>query len=281
MSNMVGEKSMIGYMKFGWVAMLCIGTIWSYAQSEINIQTQRIGNEVIILADNAAVVPMTADLTLELTNMKTDFGDSKGTFVIPPKSTRYELARATPTIRNGRTGISLESQIYLGDAFKSTDKNHLYQLPFEKGKSYYIAQGYNGKFSHRGVNALDFSLDLGEKVYAARGGIVYEIEEKNKKSCAHSSCQQYNNFITIYHPDGTFAEYSHLDHNGVKVKVGDLVNAGDFIGYSGNTGWSSGPHLHFVVYRYTKGGKRETIKTRFRTKEKDGVYLREKERYIK
>ena len=82
-------------------------------------------------------------------------------------------------------------------------------------------------------------------------------------------------------PNGTFSEYSHLNYKGAKVNEGDLIEAGDFIGYSGNTGWSSGPHLHFVVYKYNEKGKRVTIKTKFKTAEKGIVYLKEEERYTK
>ena len=51
----------------------------------------------------------------------------------------------------------------------------------------------------------------------------------------------------IKHADDTFGVYWHMKHNGVLVKVGDKVKQGDDIARSGNTGNSSGPHLHFDV----------------------------------
>jgi murein DD-endopeptidase MepM/ murein hydrolase activator NlpD len=80
----------------------------------------------------------------------------------------------------------------------------------------------------------------------------------------------------IYHEDGTFAEYVHLKKDGAQVSVGDMVSAGDFIAYSGNTGWSSGPHLHFMVFQFTKEGTRKSFKTLFSTEAKNGVFLKEK-----
>ena len=55
------------------------------------------------------------------------------------------------------------------------------------------------------------------------------------------------NLVRILHDDGSMAIYAHLRENGVMVRVGEKVSLGQLIGYSGNTGYSSGPHLHFCV----------------------------------
>ncbi len=57
------------------------------------------------------------------------------------------------------------------------------------------------------------------------------------------------NFIRILHDDGTMAVYAHLDYAGVRVQPGERVARGQYIGRSGNTGFSSGPHLHFVIQK--------------------------------
>ena len=251
------------------------------AQNELNIYTERNGSEVTIYADNPTVIPMTVDLTLQLTNMETDFGGNKGMFVIPDKSNRHKITAAKPKAHYGRSGLSLESYVYIGDIRQDHDDKYLYELPFESGQSFVVSQGYNGRFSHQGENAIDFGMEVGEKVFAARGGIIYKVVEEHSKSCNRSSCQKFNNYITVYHSDGTFSEYSHLKKNGAKVKEGDLVETGDFIGYSGNTGWSSGPHLHFVVYKYNEKGQRITLKTKFKTVEKGSTILKENKEYTK
>ena len=73
---------------------------------------------------------------------------------------------------------------------------------------------------------------------------------------------KFNNKLIIYHSDGSFVEYTHIKKNGAIVNVGDTVKAGQEIALSGNTGWSTGPHLHLVVF-YQKMGKRKTIATKF------------------
>ena len=55
------------------------------------------------------------------------------------------------------------------------------------------------------------------------------------------------NFVRILHDDGTMALYAHLKTDGVLVRVGQQVQAGQQIGLSGNTGFTTGPHLHFAV----------------------------------
>ena len=55
--------------------------------------------------------------------------------------------------------------------------------------------------------------------------------------------------VRILHDDGTYAVYAHLSWNSIRVRVGDVVQRGEYIADSGNTGYSSGPHLHFAVVR--------------------------------
>lgn len=55
--------------------------------------------------------------------------------------------------------------------------------------------------------------------------------------------------MRILHDDGTIAVYAHLNRNSIRVRPGERVRAGQYIADSGNTGLSSGPHLHFAVQR--------------------------------
>lgn len=86
--------------------------------------------------------------------------------------------------------------------------------------------------------------------------------------------------IVILHSDGTMAIYSHLQRNGAKVKEGQQVAKGDFIGYSGATGFVSGPHLHFMVILPEFGGN-TTVSTLFETSRYGVTLLQEKQTYIR
>lgn len=125
-----------------------------------------------------------------------------------------------------------------------------YNLPLNSDASFRLSQGNCDPFSHHGEQryAYDFSVDTGSPVIAARKGVVYKTKESIKNGHGSHS----GNYIYIQHDDGTIAAYFHLKHNGVIVSPGDSVMQGDHIGYSGNTGNSTGEHLHFVVYKNEK-----------------------------
>jgi murein DD-endopeptidase MepM/ murein hydrolase activator NlpD len=132
----------------------------------------------------------------------------------------------------------------------SISKEDAYYLPYEVGKSFMLSQGYNGTFSHTGNKqySLDFLMPVGTAVCAAREGTVSGVKEDSNSGGADESFTNLANYITIQHGDGTFADYLHLQQAGSIVAVGDHVTKGQVIGYSGNTGWSTAPHLHFMVF---------------------------------
>jgi len=68
--------------------------------------------------------------------------------------------------------------------------------------------------------------------------------------------------VQVLHDDGTSAVYAHLQLDSVRVRPGQRVERGEYIASSGNTGFSTGPHLHFVVLR-NAGLRSESVPVRF------------------
>jgi murein DD-endopeptidase MepM/ murein hydrolase activator NlpD len=147
----------------------------------------------------------------------------------------------------------------------ATDDSYVYQLPYAEGKSYLVVQGYRSWFSHKGRLAYDFKMKTGTPVYAAREGVVTSVQEDFTKGGIGKKYYRKANSIVIRHEDGSNAMYAHLKHNGAEVKPGDAVKRGQLIGYSGNTGYSAFPHLHFLVWGPTKDGRRAQLPVRFQT----------------
>jgi murein DD-endopeptidase MepM/ murein hydrolase activator NlpD len=125
-----------------------------------------------------------------------------------------------------------------------------YRLPLRLAAAR-VDQGYGGRFSHddpQNLYAVDFAAPEGTPVLAAREGVVMQVESNFDR--AGLDREKYGgraNFVRIVHDDGTMALYAHLRPEGVLVRVGQRVRAGQQIGLSGNTWFTTGPHLHFVV----------------------------------
>jgi murein DD-endopeptidase MepM/ murein hydrolase activator NlpD len=153
----------------------------------------------------------------------------------------------------------------------SKDSSYVYNLPFEHRKKVFLIQGYESAFSHKGERALDFKVKTGTRICAARAGVVWATRRDSDRRGLKPANLMDGNYIIIRHQDGSEAHYWHFKKEGVLVQEGDTVAAGQPIGFSGNTGYSAFPHLHFEVRGINPAtGAIEQLATRFATR--NGVY---------
>lgn len=141
-----------------------------------------------------------------------------------------------------------------------------YRPPFRGGTRHYIGQAFGGMATHedaQNFHAVDFTMPEGTPVLAARGGIVMNVQKDFFRGGEEQRYADRANNVRVLHSDGTMGVYAHLQVESVAVKAGDAVAAGELIGRSGNTGFSTGPHLHFVVQRNV-GQQLESVPIRFR-----------------
>ncbi|KAH8068074.1 peptidase [Aureococcus anophagefferens] len=107
----------------------------------------------------------------------------------------------------------------------------------------------SGASTHRGTlcYSFDFKLAVGTPVHAVRGGVVAAVVQHFSGGGAKAHLAPRANFVAVRHDDGSYARYYHLRTDGSLFKVGDSVEAGQHIAFSGNTGYTGGPHLHLDV----------------------------------
>lgn len=241
---------------------LCVSLVLSIKAQVIRMFHENKNHGFVLYADNREFNPVSVLLDLNLSNLYFSEGNKK-IFVVPPRSIRFKIGELKP-ISNNPTRFSYNFRTTLGDiAQENYDTSFIYDLPFERGRRFKMFQGYNGIFSHQNDNALDFTMPEGTEVVAARDGIIVHIVQHNTESCLREECKKFNNHVIIMHSDKTFGYYGHIRYNGAKCIVGEIVERGDVIAYSGSVGWSSGPHLHFACFL---GGfdKVRTFETKFR-----------------
>lgn len=248
------------------------------AQQRLKIYSVREKYKTILYAVNKEFCPITLSLHLQMTNVVASTGDSIQQ-LIPPNTTKFKLTELKKK-KSGNSSYTYHYQTYYGDVNQQApEDDFIYDLPFKKGLAFSISQGYNGLFSHQNENALDFDMPIGTDVLATREGIVVAIEDQYIGACLEENCRTKANYVLIYHQDGSFGNYAHIQYHGSKVKVGDWVEKGTIIARSGNTGFTKGPHLHFECYLSRIDGK-ETVATKFRVANgKQIIYIIEGKTY--
>jgi len=229
----------------------------------VEVEVRRDGNRVSEIARNFYAVPVVMQWSLDSLENLAPIGPLSGIAVLP--------AAGGPNQPGPPVVLTTLAQIDLQLAFhRQMQTNHrwgdpaarpdpyAYRLPFKAGKTFNVLQGFHGSFSHRGSNeyAVDFDCPVATSVLAARPGLVVATNASAQGSGTTAEFLDYRrtNFVIVLHDDGTLGEYMHLSPSGVRVSIGQRVERGDELALSGNTGFSSTPHLHFQVITAAEDG---------------------------
>lgn len=222
----------------------------SLSAAEVRVFYQQTKTGYTFYASNPNPVPYW--LKMEFLKLKNLHSSHKPpvTVVLSAGQKNQKILQLTP--KNKYRSYSFQHRYFydIGDPLNARhDDSVKYLFPFPHGSKYKLTQGFHGEFSHIDWQAysLDFGLPTGSPIVAARTGIVALAVEHNTIGGPTESYGKYANKILILHEDGSIASYVHLKQGGSLVRAGDKVEAGQLIGYSGNTGFSQGPHLHFDI----------------------------------
>lgn len=126
-------------------------------------------------------------------------------------------------------------------------------VPFACGQAHLVSQAHDtGSHVHYDTWAWDFRMPTGTPVVAALEGVVRLARGDSTRGGCDPRMAPHANYVVVSHGEGLETQYLHF--SSVLVKPGDKVRQGQFLGFSGNTGWSCGPHLHFKVARTAGSG---------------------------
>ncbi len=219
-------------------------------QDIVEMFTNDAGNERTMTFVNKIAGPVAVQLEcVEATNVATEpplpLHTVRGGFE------QRQVAKAYPADRYRDSRFGLRYIAIPGSPNARHDDSVEYLVPFAGGTKFVLAQGFNGPFTHTGTHsryAVDLGVDEGTPVLCAREGTVMMVEEDffgaglDKEKFGSRA-----NHVRVLHEDGSMGVYAHLQLESAKVQPGQRVRRGQVIGLSGNTGFSTGPHLHFAV----------------------------------
>ena len=213
-----------------------------------DLEVVRNGEAAEVYVSNRLGGPLEVGLALtESSNVIAD-PELPLTQLLPARS-RVLLSRIVPNA-GGAASYAVGMTAMPGDP-QAVPTDVVYALPMDEGSGWHVGQTFHGGFSHNDEQnryAVDLIVPEGTPVLAARDGVVMQVESGFDRSGLNK--QKYAeraNVVRVLHDDGSMGVYAHLRENAVYVRVGERVAVGQQIALSGNTGYSSGPHLHFCV----------------------------------
>ncbi|HVK84127.1 MAG TPA: M23 family metallopeptidase [Kofleriaceae bacterium] len=229
---------------------------FAFDGGHLEFELYRNGDRILQVARNRYAVPVMIAWTLSGFENVAPAGPSSGVAYLPPAPRPHALGEAVvlAELRQPDPGARYRRDLHFRARFgdpRTRPAPYAYALPYPHGLTFSVLQGFHGAFSHKGSNeyAIDFDCPVATRVLAARPGVVVAANAAAQGSGTTAEYLDYNrtNFVIIQHDDGTLGEYMHLAPSSITVKPGDRVERLQPIALSGNTGFSSTPHLHFQV----------------------------------
>ena len=216
-----------------------------HLEEQVKLETRKHAGGETLQVRNDLYAPVEVELSVSGAQNAVGAPERPIRWVLPPRSS-IRLATLTPLDPAKPLRYKPKLRYALGDP-RPAPLSYQYALPWVGGP-FRLTQGANGRYSHytrKGRYAMDIAMPVGTPIVAARGGTVVKIENGQSGRGKNPS----GNFVRVLHDDGTMGVYLHLMRGSVLVREGQRVATGSPLAKSGNTGNSSGPHLHFVVQR--------------------------------
>ena len=238
----------------------------SFEAPTVTVEDEPLAGGSRLVANNTYYAPVQIVFQILDTRNVAAGTPAGGELVLEPRSVQ-ELLTVLPADPSRPASFNYRFQYLPGDPKARHQPEEPYRLPFALAKAFPVSQAYPDQLTHTDPAshyAIDFVMPIGSGVYAARGGVVMEVASQYFRSGTLLERDGPRaNVVRILHDDGTFGLYAHLNWGAIRVVPGQRVRQGEYIADSGNTGFSTGPHLHFAVQR-NGGGRLLSVPVRFR-----------------
>lgn len=244
------------------------------SKPEVIITQQIVGRVFRLTANNQFYAPVEITLNIkEIDGLEYPNSDQLYRWMLAPRS-ETELLSLNSLENNNVPNVEYEFKYLPGDPSAEHRPTEPYRVPFATASHYRISQSYPDAATHTAGDsqyAIDVAMPIGTDIFAARSGVVFDVASDNFRAGLDLTRDgPAANVVRILHDDGTYAIYAHLNWNTIRVRPGQRVSRGEYIADSGNTGYSSGPHLHFAVVR-NDGMRIESIPVVFQGADGNGV----------
>ncbi|WP_423680118.1 M23 family metallopeptidase [Undibacterium sp. WLHG33] len=243
------------------LCVLLIVWLWSscgFSQTTlVSVESVKKANSTLVIANNRSRIPLTLSLNLVRSSNIASSASWPIVRYIAPGQT-LELVEISAFNKQQRYEFFYKFNYVIGSPVAQHDPTAKYRLPFISEQPVFVSQAPDGPiFSHNAVsnkNAIDLVMPISTPIVAARSGYVIEnVNQFADNGLAKPEFVDKANFVRVLHDDGTWAEYIHLKQYSSHVSPGQRIEAGMVIGLSGNSGFSTEPHLHFHLQKNANG----------------------------
>lgn len=230
----------------------------------IRVERRTARGAVELVADNACFCPVEiAVRLLEPVNVVGFEGELLR--IVVPARRETTLATLQPADWQQPMSFGHEYRAVLGEPAVEHAPGEPYRAPFALAREFRVTQAYPTRLTHiepSSFHAVDFAMPVGTQIYAARSGTVVEVASQHFEASTDPRRALHANAIRVLHADGTMGLYAHLNWDSIRVRPGQIIQRGEYIADSGNTGFTTGPHLHFAVQR-NAGLRHESLPIQF------------------
>jgi murein DD-endopeptidase MepM/ murein hydrolase activator NlpD len=217
----------------------------------VRVFRSQSGTGIDIVVDNQCFCPIEAAVVIEKPVGVVADSAGRARRMIEARSTDT-LLRLHNTGSAGDASFGYRYAVVFGDPLARHQPPRPYRAPFALAQRFPVTQAFPSRRTHTdaaSIYAVDIAMPVGSQIFAAREGTVIEVAAKFFEGGTDPKDATRANLIRILHPDGTMALYAHLQWDSIRVRPGQIVRRGEYIANSGNIGFTTGPHLHFVVQK--------------------------------